>query len=275
MENHLHHGLLPLCCLFFSLNLGCSPEKQKDTDAIAEDAAAEVLFSDPMTGDWMENWFLEGEHASLENREEGLFYSGGTVTKDDDPVEYHAHHAVLWTKQEFEGDIRISYQWTHVDTSDYGAILLYVQAQGIGEEPYAKDIFKWRDMRSIPAMDKYFKNMNLISLSIRENIRCKRYPWFDQEGNQYAEGGLIDPMVEYKEKIVPGKAYQIIVEKRSPMLSLRIIDAATGEATIDHTWDTTKIDEKYEVKQITKGRIGLRHMATKQAIYKDFKVEKL
>ena len=262
-------------CLLLSLSLGCSPEKRDDPGASGAEAASQILFTDPMSENWPDQWFLDGEKATLQHRDGGLFFSGGTVTKDDDPVEYHAHHAVLWTKREFEGDIRVSYQWTHVDTSDYGAILLYIQAQGIGEGPYDRDIFLWREMRSVPAMDKYFKNMNLISLSIRENVRCKRYPWFDREGNQYADGGLIDPMVEYKEKIEPGKTYRIVVEKRNPMVSFRIIDTATGEATIDHTWDTTKIDEGYEVKQITKGRIGLRHMATKQAIYKDFKVEKL
>lgn len=275
MKIRSYFGLLLLGCTVLSFSTSCSPEQREDIETAQKDTASELLFSDTMCGDWRENWFLDGKHATLEHRDGELFFSGGTVTKDDDPEEYHAHHAVLWTKREFEGDIRISYLWKHLDTSDYGAILLYVQALGIGGEPYDRDISKWSEMREIPSMDKYFNNMNLLSLSIRENVRCKRYPWFDREGAPYAEGGLIAPMVEYKDKIVPGKTYRIVVEKRNPMLSFKIIDAVTGEATIDHTWDTTEIDERYEVKQITKGRIGLRHMATKQATYKDFKVEKL
>ena len=268
-------SLSMLGLLLLSLVSSCSPEERENSTPTSKDTTMDVLFNDPMLSNWQENWFLDGEKATLEHRDGGLFYSGGTVTKSMDPVEYHAHHAVLWTKQEFEGDIRISYHWTPVDRDGPGAILLYVQAQGIGVDPYDRDISKWNEMRRIPAMDKYFKNMNLISLSIRENIRCKRYPWFDSAGNPYDAGGLVEPMVEYKEQLVPGKTYQIIVEKRNPMLSYKIIDTTTGEATISHTWDTSKIDDRYDVKQITNGRIGIRHMATKQAIYKDFKVEKL
>jgi hypothetical protein len=261
--------------LFSVLFSSCSHHKREDLVSNAKTANGEVLFSDPMTGDWTRNWFLDGKKATLEHREDGLFFSGGTVTKSMDPVNYHAHHAVLWTKREFEGDIRISYQWTPLDEDVTGAILLYVQAQGIGEGSYDRDISKWREMRTIPAMDKYFKNMNLISLSIRENVRCKRYPWFDKTGNLYAGGGLIAPMKEYKEKITPGKTYRITLDKRKLMVAFKIIDIATGEATIDHTWDTSKIDKRYEVQRIIKGRIGLRHMSSKQAIYRDFKVEKL
>ncbi len=273
----MRKGLLFLSFLALHSLTNCSPEKQETTKESSGDGS-EILFQDSMLTNWQENWFLDGEKATLEHRDEGLFYAGGTVTKRMDPEEYHAHHAVLWTKREFEGNIRISYLWTPVDKDgphSMGAILLYVQAQGIGTQPYDADISKWNEIRSIPAMDKYFQNMNLLSLSIRENVRCKRYPWFDKQGNAYANNSFIDPIVEYKEKIVPGKTYQIVVEKRDPMLSFKIIDTSTGEPTIDHTWDTRNIDDRYEVKQITKGRIGIRHMSTKQAIYKDFKVEKL
>ena len=40
-----------------------------------------------------------------------------------------------------------------VDTSDYGNTLLYIQAQGIGKEPYMKDITEWNKLREIPAMN--------------------------------------------------------------------------------------------------------------------------
>jgi hypothetical protein len=264
---------LPLTvCLLVSLQVGCAPEKRAEA---GEDQAAEVLFLDSMASGWTENWFLDGKKATLEHRDGGLYFSGGTVTKADDPVEYHAHHAVLWTKREFEGDIRLSYRWTPVDADGFGAILIYLQAQGVGDEPFDRDISKWSEMREIPAMDKYFNNMNLISLSIRENVRCKRYPWFDRDGNPYEAGGLIEPMVEYGEPIVPGKEYRIVVEKRNPMVSLSITDAGTGKSLIDHAWDSSKIDPRMEPKLVTRGRIGLRHMATKQAIYKDIKIERL
>lgn len=73
-----------------------------------------------MTGNWRDNWFLDGEKATLNNSGNGLYFASGTVTKSQDPEEYHAHHAVLWTKQEFSGDILIRFDCTRVDTSSYG-----------------------------------------------------------------------------------------------------------------------------------------------------------
>lgn len=235
-----------------------------------------ILFEDPMTGDWRENWFLDGKKATLRNTENGLFFSGGTVTKSDDPVIYHAHHTVLWTQKEFEGDIRISYEMTRVDSSDYGTTLLYIQAQGIGIPPYVEDISAWNELREIPEMSTYFSFMDLISLSFRENLRCKRYPWRDEHLEWYDGRGLIEPMVDYKhEKILPGKTYQVEVEKRAGSLRLRLMEKEHQKLLIDHTWNTDNIAEGIEPKQIRKGRIGLRHMATRQYIYRNFKVESL
>jgi len=242
----------------------------------AQEPQTKILFEDPMTGDWQQNWFLDGKKATLRNTENGLFFSGGTVTKSDDPVIYHAHHAVLWTQKEFEGDIRISYEMTRVDSSDYGTTLLYIQAQGIGIPPYVKDITAWNELREIPEMSTYFSFMDLISLSFRENLRCKRYPWRDEYLVGYEGGGLIEPMVDYNdEKILTGKTYLVEVEKRAASVWLRLVEKESGESMIDHTWNTDNIAAGIEPKQITKGRIGLRHMATRQYVYRNFKVERL
>ncbi len=233
---------------------------------------SKILFEDNMMNNWQNNWFLDGQKAPLEHRENGLYFSGGTITKSDDPENYHAHHAVLWTKQVFEGDIRITYGMTRVDSSDYGNTLLYIQAQGNGKEPFVKDISKWNKLREIPAMSLYFENMDLISLSFRENLRCKRYPWKDSRGEWYPKRGLIEPMVDY-EGIIPGKKYSVEVEKRSSSVTLRLYDGETKELLTDFTWDTTRIPEELDIIKL--GRIGLRHMSTKQFIYKNFKVERL
>ncbi len=151
-----------------------------------------------MTGDWRKNWFLDGKKATLRTTEEGLFFSAGTVTKSDDSVEYNAHHAVLWTRQEFEGDIKIRYEMTRVDDSDYGTTLLYIQARGIGTPPYVEDISAWKELREIPDMGIYFTYMDLLSLSFRENLRCKRYPWRDENLEWYPGEGLIELMVDQR-----------------------------------------------------------------------------
>lgn len=237
-----------------------------------EERTGMILFNDSMRGDWRENWFLDGKKATLRNSKDGLFFSGGTVTKSDDSVEYHAHHAVLWTQKEFEGNIKISYEMTRVDSSDYGTTLLYIQARGIGTPPYVEDISAWNELREIPDMGIYFTYMDLLSLSFRENLRCKRYPWRDENLEWYPGRGLIEPMVDYG-KILPGKTYLVEVEKRIASLRLRIVEKESRKLMIDHTWNTDNIAEGIEPRQIQKGRIGLRHMSTRQFIYRNFRVE--
>ena len=232
-----------------------------------------VLFEDSMTEDWQEKWFLDGHKATLENRESGLYFSGGTITKAQDPQEYHAHHAVLWTKQVFEGDLFISFEMTRVDSSDYGNTLLYVQAQGIGQPPYAEDIKVWENMRQIPAMDKYFTYMSLISLSFRKDLRCKRYPLRDMAGKSY-EGAFFKPKEKYT-GIKTGKTYRVEVEKKNPSFKLRLYDVSTDKLIKECSWDVTNNPKEQMPRLINKGRIGLRHMSTKQFIYKNFKVKQL
>ena len=82
-------------------SLSCA-QHQYTADSTTE---SPVLFKDSLTGNWQEKWFLDGRKATVKTSEKGLFFSGGTITKLDDPQEYHAHHAVLWTHQIFEGDI--------------------------------------------------------------------------------------------------------------------------------------------------------------------------
>ncbi len=225
-----------------------------------------------MMHDWQKNWFLDGQKATLEHRDQGLYFAAGTITKKEDPVNYHAHHAVLWTKQVFEGDLLIRYEMIRVDSSNYGNTLLYIQAQGIGTEPYVKDIAEWSDLRKIPDMSIYFEKMDLISLSFRENLRCKRYPWKDANGEWYPNKGLIEPMVDYS-GIIPGKKYIVEVEKRVSSVTLRLYDGETKELLADQTWDITRVPE--DLEPVQKGRIGLRHMSTRQFIYSNFRVERL
>lgn len=240
----------------------------------ADSGSSKVLFEDDMMSNWQENWFLDGKEATLEHRDEGLFFSGGTITKPMDREKYHAHHAVLWTKQVFEGDIKITFDMTRVDHSGYGNTLLYIMAQGIGEGEFAKDITEWNDYREIPAMDKYFSYMDLLSISFRHNLRARRYPLKSADPDAEPIGGTVHPYVDYI-GIIKDKTYRVEVEKRGPLLTLRLFDKATGEKYADHTWDMTQLEGGKTAPVLNKGRIGLRHMSTKQFIYKNFKVERL
>ncbi len=239
--------------------------------AVAEET--QVLLEDPMTGDWRDNWFLDGKEATLRNDADGLYFAGGTIAKWHDAEKYHAHHAVLWTKQEFSGDIRISFEMTRKDDGG-GTTLLYIQAQGIGTPPYAKDIREWSNLREVPQMSKYYLSMDLLSISFREDLRLRRYPWKDPDGNSYPENGLVEPKLEYRE-LAPGESYFVVVEKRNPHVTLRMYGRDREKPEVEHTWDMTKASEGRDPQWIQEGRIGIRHMATRQLTYKNFKVEQL
>lgn len=268
------HLLLPLFQFAMLPIIAHAQEPTQANSSPLHEGQPVILFQDSMTGDWPDHWFLDGKQATVTTSDDGLYFSGGTVTKADDPVQYHAHHAVLWTRQSFEGDLRISFQMTREDDDGYGNTLLYIQAQGIGSGPYAKDITEWNKLREVPSMDKYFARMDLISVSFRDNLRCKRYPWKDDAGEWYPGKGLIKPMVDYP-GIETGKTYQVEVEKTAESLTFRLYNAERTSRLVETTWDLTDIADGIEPQLITEGRIGLRHMSTKQFTYKNFVVERL
>ena len=243
----------------------------KELDPVYKPA---ILFEDSMTDNWQEKWFLDGKKATVRTGEDGLYFAGGNVTKSQDPIAFHAHHAVLWTHQVFEGDIRIQYEMTRVDDSSYGTTLLYIQAQGIDTSPYDADIHAWKAIREIPAMSIYNKKMDLISLSFRKELRCKRYPRMDDTGKLYPRGGLVEPMQDYA-GIETGKTYHVEVEKRAGSATLVLYNAHKKAVLLEATWDTTQVSDRLEQQLIKKGRIGLRHMSTMQFVYKNFTVERL
>lgn len=232
-----------------------------------------LIFEDSMSSSWQEKWFLDGEKATLEHRKNGLYFAGGTITKKQDPEEYHSHHAVLWTKQVFEGELLITFEMTRIDNSNYGNTLLYIQAQGIGKGPYVEDISNWNSLREVPSMSKYFTYMNLLSLSFRETLRCKRYPLRDMEGNAY-KGAMFEPKAKY-DGILPGKTYKVEVIKKNPLFTVRLYDAVTNKLVKKSTWDVSKNPKEQMLRLVHKGRIGIRHMSTKQFIYRNFKVQQL
>jgi len=237
--------------------------------------SANVLFEDPMTGNWQDHWFLDGEKAVLEHRDGGLaFITEYTVNKNVDRAGFDAQHAVLWTRQQFEGDIRITYTYTKLPGCSWQK-LIYVQAQGIGEAPYVKDIHAWRNLRQVAKMNMYFNYMDLIGLSLREEIRCKRYPWSDVERDIELENEFL-PRGENRGMEID-REYHVLVEKRKKSILLRITDAETGKDVVDHTWDLTdeKVLENRNPRFIDKGRIGIRQMGGHKILMLDFKVERL
>ncbi|PXA03532.1 hypothetical protein DDZ13_11150 [Coraliomargarita sinensis] len=264
---------ISLVCLGALLLMACQTQKAGLHEKPKPDA--HILFEDSMADNWEENWFLDGKRATLEHREGGLAFITTTsvVDKRVDRLPFDAHHAILWTRQEFEGDIRITYTYTRLPGCSWQK-LIYVQAQGIGENPYVEDIYAWRRLRDIASMDKYFKYMDLIALSLRDQIRCKRYPWMDMNGNDL--DNEFKPRGENK-GLPDGLPLDVVVEKREKSIMLRITDTVTGEPVVDHTWDLTdeQVNKNREPVYIDKGRIGMRQMGGHKMLLRNFKVERL
>lgn len=246
----------------------------------------QVLFYDPMTSDWQDNWFLDGENGTLTHTREGLIYAAGTYMYPDmdnrtyeQRVEMSKHHTILWTKESFEGDVIVSFECTRLDTSSFGVNIVYLQAQGIGRDGYLEDIYEWRDQRKVASMGTYSNYMNLLHISYNVGgftapsyIRARRYPQNDDIGLRW---GMTPLKPDYDDEgaiMLPGKKYIVEIEKTDESLVFRIFDGASKKLLKECPWDTTQIPELMEPKVIKEGRIGLRQMSTKENVYKNFRV---
>ena len=108
-----------------------------NTMACESDKDWKIVFADPGAGDWREHWFVEGLKATVEYEESSLLFTSGPAPKEQ------ASHAVLWTKKNFTGDVRIEYDYTRLDlmTDTTAVNILYIQATGLGTEASPTDIF--------------------------------------------------------------------------------------------------------------------------------------
>lgn len=222
-----------------------------------------LVFEDSFRKDWQKQWFKDGDIARAVHRNGGLELYAGEEAYND------AHHTVLWTKKEFEGDLMIEYDFTRLDSSKhYFVNILYIQATGSGKGEYAEDITKWNHLRKVPAMKTYFRNMNTYHISYAvtgvpsenkdEYIRGRRYmPGNNLKGTdlqpEYLNTGLF--------KI--GVTYHIKVIKYGNRLYMNV----TGDGK-----DKTFYFDGSTALPITKGRIGLRQMYTRNSRYANFKV---
>jgi hypothetical protein len=230
-------------------------------DALNEQAGWNLEFEDKCTAEWKSKWALDGLNASLENSDKGLHFSAGPEFKND------AHHAVLWTKKSFEGDLKIEYDYTRTDSETKCVNILYIQATGKGEEPYAEDIFAWKSLREVPAMRSYYDNMNTLHVSYAAfvnssdtsyYVRARRYP---RPENASFNETKIAPSYDNEGYFKTGETYHITVVKTNTQLFFKM---EGKEISRLFSWDLSAIDP------LSLGRIGLRHMYTRSAIYRNF-----
>lgn len=230
-----------------------------------ETAPWREIFRDPCTGDWQAHWFLDGLKAEVHTSDEGMILAAGPVQGDD------SCHAVLWTRQLFEGDIRIDYEFTKIDDTTRNVNIVYVLASGSGEGEFTADITAWNDLRAVPSMRLYFNHMNTYHISYaafdqgnedpgNDYIRARRYL---PETGKGLEGTDLYPDYLKTGFFQTGVPHRITIIRKGDDLFMRV--RADGRELLCR-WKTD------EFPPIVSGRIGLRHMFTRIARYRDFSV---
>lgn len=226
------------------------------------------VFHDPCTGDWMERWTLDGLKARVGNGEKGMDFFAGPDRRSD------PSHAVMWTKESFSGDLRLDYEYTKLDDAVEAVTILYLQATGSGAKGFDKDISKWAKQREIPSMRSYFNHMNLLHVSyaafkvgnedpMKDYIRARRYL---PETGKGLKGTDLKPDYFETGLFKKGVPHKITVIKKGGDLWMHIRNE--GKEKLCH-WKLGALPP------VVEGRIGLRHMWTRGACYKDFRVSRL
>jgi hypothetical protein len=224
------------------------------------------VFFDAGDDDWRKQWSLDGLKATVSNGEQGMNFRAGPVPREN------ASHAVLWTRASFPGDLKIEYEYTRTDEANQYVNILYIQATGSAEDGFPVDISRWSNRRTVPAMSVYWGNMHTYHISYAaygrepvtddyDYIRARRYrPDMLPKKN----GPIFEPdLFERTGLFAPGVPHRITVIKQANDLFMMIRNA--DREYLAH-WDTSG------QPPVTEGRIGLRHMYTRSARYRDFRV---
>jgi hypothetical protein len=243
----------------------CHQKEPTDFIGLNKSKAWQLQFEDECTANWQQNWFKDGLISVVEQDEKGMDLIAGPVNRDD------AHHTVLWTKQSFEGDIKMEYDYSRTDNQIVNVNILYIQAQGIGKEGRGADIAEWNSYRDTANMWKYYFYMNPLHISYaafpmvnedleNDYIRIRKYPAETQEKFKDTE---ILPAYFNTGLFLPDVTYKITVIKTGAKLYFNV--KGNGDEKL-FSWDLA------EGQSPTEGRIGLRHMYTRSSRYKNFKV---
>ncbi len=252
-----------LLIAFWLMIVGCS-RNTSQFGKLDSDSDWKLTFADSGTGDWQEKWFLDGLKAEVKTSNEGMNFAAGPQNRDD------AHHAVLWTKKSFEGDVKIQYNYTRTDSQNINVNILFIQASGTGIHEFSKDITLWNKYREIPTMSKYYYNMDPLHLSYaafptvnedpeNDYVRVRKYP---AEEGKFGETEIL-PTFFKTGLFLPYVEYSITVIKSNSKLYFKVEGDNRAEV---FSWDLLPEQSP------SKGRIGLRHMYTRSARYSDFRV---
>jgi hypothetical protein len=244
-------------------NKAIKNQKEQKAFEQASEATWQGVFLDAGTGNWKEKWFLDGEVGTIKTGPDGMTLTAGPEFKND------AHHMVLWTRESFAGDLKIEYEYTRLDSEQQCVTILYIQATGSGEAPYVRDIAQWNALRRVPSMKTYFNHMNAyhISYAAFPNSGKDRTPYIRARRYMPDKTGLkstdLEPDYYPKGLFETGVEHKITVVKKDRDLFMRIENP-------DQVYTCHMTNPKLPV--ITEGRIGLRHMFTRSARYKNIRI---
>lgn len=262
-RNYIKSALLAAMSMSFMLS--CATAESLVYEDVRDSKKWELKFEDSCKGDWHEKWFLDGEIATVENSDLGMNFTAGPEFRND------AHHAVLWTDESFKGDVKVEFNYTRTDKQTINVNIIYIQAQGIGEGEYTKDIKEWNELRKVPSMHIYYDYMNPLHISFaafpmvnedpaNDYIRARKYPVSDEITFDEME---VAPSYDNIGLFKPGITYKVTVVKTDYRLYMQVEGDGRDEC---YEWDVT------DKAKLEDGRIGLRHMYTRAARYSDFKV---
>lgn len=257
--------LLPTLFILFSF-YSCINKENRTTKW----SKKELLFKDKGTSNWQQKWMLDGKRSKIINTDKGMELIAGTEHAND------TCHTVLWTKKSFKGNIAIEYDYTRTDTTSRCVNILYFLATGRGDIEYPTDISKWNNKRAVPHMSTYIKNMNTYHISYaafdankyskgNDYIRLRRYnPNINTFDNTNVPGDLFKTGL-----FKPNITYHIEVNKFNDEIEMHIQNKKNAKDKLVCKWNVSKFSN------CESGRVGLRHMYTRNARYKNFKIWKL
>lgn len=221
-----------------------------------------LVQSDKTSASWSDNWFLDGLKATvISHCPTSLeLYSGDEKFVDE-------NHSVLWSKKEFDKDIKITFDYTKLDDEKNSVCILYLFAQGEGSTIYQKDITKWSELRQIPAMKLYFQHMNLyhISFSAYDNedesiryVRARQY-----EAKPLLEGTEILPDYDPQDFFKKDTLIHIEAIKKENQLYFK---ATSPDSSILCHWELNNTN------LLSFGRIGIRQMAGRKGRFSNIEI---
>lgn len=258
MKNVYTAAVLSIMTAFSSSTAGHA----EDGSTIFEDLQAKAwaqVFTDSCTVKWQDKWFLDGQKAKVSTDREAM------------KIDTANGYAVLWTKQSFQGDLRIEYDFKRLDENEAGVNIIYIQATGDGQNGYAEDITKWSDRRTKAAMKDYYNNMHTYHISYaafgnkpgtgkKDYVRGRRYLPLKGKGLKGTQlSGEYTGTKLFKDK----KWIHITIIKQAKNIWMEF--KHPDKTLLCHFQNNDK-------PAVNRGRIGLRLMPKRKSQFKNFRI---